>query len=213
MNECVTANSASSYAAPIFLANDYKRQVVIWWSLISGLVHVLWEGTWSVAAPYLQAPAAQHDWRLYWTLYGFADYRFVHADPFVRSLEFVTGTAVAALNLWASYHVWKRRRVSSAMMALLIASVMEVYGAVLYFGSEYLNAWANVDTTSFVNTWVLFFGLNALWFAFPGWCIYEVVVHYTGASGSFRADAKLDRQKRPITEGQTTGLDAVKGAT
>ncbi|HEX6838798.1 MAG TPA: emopamil-binding family protein [Polyangia bacterium] len=114
------------------------------------------------------------------TLYGSADFRYVHADPFVRMLELLTGTVVAALNLYAAYGPWKRRRVPRAMMALFVASVMEVDGTLLYFGSEMLNGWRNVDTTSFVHTWLMFFGLNALWLVFPGWCIYELVRHYVG---------------------------------
>ena len=157
-----------------------RRRLIITWSLVSGLIHLLWEGTWSIAAPYLQSPAASHDWRLLWTLYGAADFRYVHADPFVRILELVTGTVVAALNLYVAYHLWKRRRVERALLALLVVSVMEVYGTILYFGSEMLHHWANVDTASFVHTWVMFFGLNALWFVFPGWCIYELVGYYAG---------------------------------
>jgi hypothetical protein len=172
-----------------FLSSAPRRRIVIWWSLISGLIHFAWEGTWSVAAPHLQSAAAQHDWRLYWTLYGFADYRYVHADPFVRILEGVTGTVVAALNLYASYHIWKRRKIGSAMMALLVVSVMEVYGTVMYFGSELLNGWANVDTGSFVHTWIMFFGLNALWLLFPGWCIYELVRIYLRDGDGVRAIA------------------------
>ena len=164
----------------MFPGSRISRRLIIVWSFISGLIHLVWEGTWSVAAPYLQAHAAQHDWRLYWTLDGGADFRYVHADPFVRMLELLTGTVVAALNLFAAYGLWKRRRVPRAMMALFIASVMEVDGTLLYFGSELLNGWRNVDTTSFVHTWLMFFGLNALWLVFPGWCIYELVRHYAG---------------------------------
>jgi len=164
----------------MFPASRRSRRLIIVWSFVSGLIHLGWEGTWSVAAPYLQAHAARHDWRLYWTLYGSADFRYLHADPFVRILELLTGTVVAALNLYAAYGLWKRRRVPRAMMALFVASVMEVDGTLLYFGSEMLNGWRNVDTTSFVHTWLMFFGLNALWLLFPGWCIYELVRHYAG---------------------------------
>ncbi|MDB4968643.1 MAG: emopamil binding protein [Myxococcales bacterium] len=151
------------------------------WSLVSGLIHVLWEGAWVVAAPYLQTPAALHDWRLYWTLYGFADHRYLHADPFLRVLELVTATVVAALNFWAAYQLSRRRNAASAMAALLVASVMEVYGTVLYFGSELFNHWADVDTTSFVHMWIMFVGLNALWVVIPGWCIYEILVYQLGS--------------------------------
>lgn len=155
-----------------------RRRLFVVWSLVSGLIHVLWEGTWSLVAPHLQSGAARHGWRLYWTLYGAADYRYVHADPFVRTLELVTGTVVAALNLYVAYCLWRRRQEERALIALLVVSVMEVYGTVMYFGSEYLNRWANVDTASFVHTWIMFFGLNAVWFVFPGWCIFELVRFY-----------------------------------
>ena len=164
----------------MFPQSERQRRIVILWSLISGFIHIFWEGAWSIAAPYLQTPAARHDWRLYWTLYGVADYRYLHADPFVRILELVTGSLVAGLNVWAAYQIWRRRKRAAAMMALLVASVMEVYGTIMYFGSEMLNHWANVDTASFLHTWVMFFGLNALWFVFPGWCIYEIVGYQLG---------------------------------
>lgn len=126
-------------------------------------------------APYLQMPAARNGWREFWSLYGLADYRYLHADPFVRALELVTGTLVAALNLWTAYVVWRRRRQAVAIVVLLTASIMEVYGTILYFGSEWLNHWANVDTSSFLHAWVMFFGLNVLWLLIPGWCIYEIL--------------------------------------
>ena len=165
----------------MLISTKAGRRVVIAWSVVSGLVHLLWEGTWSLAAPYLQSAAARHDWRQVWTLYGTADFRYVHADPFIRILELVTGTIVAGLNLYAAHGIATGRRVPRALVALFIASVMEVDGTLLYFGSEMLNHWRNVDTASFVHTWVMFFGLNALWLAFPGWCIYELVRYY--ASG------------------------------
>ena len=175
----------------MFPGSARDRRVIIAWSLVSGLVHLVWEGTWSVAAPYLQSHAAQHDWRLFWTLYGRADFRYVHADPFVRILELVTGTLVAALNLHAAHGVWKRRQVPRALVSLFIASVMEVYGTLLYFGSELLDRWHSVDTASVVHTWVMFFGLNALWLAFPGWCIWELVRHYSSGWRGERAPAPV----------------------
>ncbi|MGZ6496999.1 MAG: EXPERA domain-containing protein [Actinomycetota bacterium] len=161
-----------------FLDSPRRRAIVISWSLFSGIIHVVWELSWSLAAPLLRGPEARHGAKLFWTLYGLADYRYLHADPFVRALEFVTGTVVGTLNIWVAAMVWRRRRPAAATMALLIASVMEVYGTILYFGSELFGRFANVDTTSFVHTWVMFFGLNALWLLFPGWCIYEIVSRY-----------------------------------
>ncbi|MCU1278941.1 MAG: Ebp [bacterium] len=183
----------------MFPSSNRQRKVVLVWSLVSAFIHVFWEGAWSIAAPYLQSTAAQHDWRLYWTLYGVADYRYVHADPFIRILELVTGTIVAALNVWAAYHVWRRRNPAAVMSALLIVSVMEVYGTILYFGSELLNHFANVDTGSFVHTWIMFFGLNALWLIFPGWCIYEIVGSKSPARQRGSAPAGAFETAEPTT--------------
>jgi hypothetical protein len=55
---------------------------------------------------------------------------------------------------------------------LLVVSIMDVYGALIYFGAEALVHFADIDTTSVVRTWVLFVGLNSLWLIFPGWCLY-----------------------------------------
>ena len=142
-------------------------------------------------APLLTSGATQHGWWLYWTLYGRADARYVHADPFIRILELVTGTVVAAMNLWVAHQLWRRRRPRTAMIVVLIASVMEVYGTIMYFGSEMLNHWANLDTHSVLHTWVMFFGLNVLWLVFPGWCIYEIVATYLAAPDRRREHAAL----------------------
>jgi len=164
----------------MFPTSSRQRWVVIVWSLVSGIIHIGWEGSWSLLAPWLAEPWARHGWAQYWTLYGLADARYVHADPFVRILELVTGTIVAALNLGCAWSVLRQRNGRGTAIALLIASVMEVYGTILYFGSEMLNGWRNVDTGSFVHTWLMFFGLNTLWLIFPGWCIYEITSHAIG---------------------------------
>jgi hypothetical protein len=158
-----------------FPSSERQRLVLMIWSLVSGVVHVVWEGTWSLVAPLLMSHSSQHGWWLYWSLYGRADARYLHADPFIRILELVTGTVVAAMNLWSAHQLWRRRRPRSTMTVVLVASVMEVYGTIMYFGSEMLNHWANVDTHSVLHAWGMFFGLNALWLLFPGWCIYEIV--------------------------------------
>lgn len=156
------------------LLTGWRRRVIIVWSLASGLTHATWELGWCFAAPYLASPAARAGWARLWAIYGRADARYLHGDPFVLALELCTGLVASSLNLWVSWHVWRRRRVAGALVALLVVSVMEAYGTVLYFGSELFNHFANVDTTSAVHTWLMFVGLNALWLTFPGWCIYEL---------------------------------------
>jgi hypothetical protein len=69
-----------------------------------------------------------------------------------------------------------------ARLALFAVSIMEVYGALIYFGAEALGGFADLDTTSFARTWVLFVGLNSLWLIFPGWCIFGLLAPPVRAS-------------------------------
>jgi cholestenol delta-isomerase len=148
------------------------RRTVIVWSLVSGIVHLTWELSWCLVSADLGSPAALQGWRRVWSLYGVADRRYLHADPFILILEVVTATLGGFLNFYV-VHQARKRRLRHATVALLIVSVMEVYGTVLYLGSELFARFANVNTTSFVDTWLKFFGLNMLWVIWPGIFVFE----------------------------------------
>jgi hypothetical protein len=154
--------------------NAKLRRAVIVWSLVSGLVHFTWELSWCMVSTHLSRPEAMHDWRRIWSLYGIADRRYLHADSFISILEWATATVGGALNFYVVHQAFKRR-LQRATVALLIVSVMEVYGTIMYLGSELFTRFANVNTASFVDTWLKFFGLNLLWIVFPGIFIYESV--------------------------------------
>jgi cholestenol delta-isomerase len=151
------------------------------WCLISGAIHIIWEGSWSIVAPRLTQD--QGGWWRFWTLYGRADARYLHADPFIRVLELFTGTVVGVLQLWCGLQFWRRRNLGAATITLLIVSIMELYGTVMYVGSEMLNHWANLDTTSFVHTWIMFVGLNLPWAIFPTWCVYQILTQQRQGPG------------------------------
>ncbi|MCU1280653.1 MAG: hypothetical protein JWM53_4199 [bacterium] len=157
------------------------RRIVIIWSLVSGVVHFTWELGWCLMSRHLASPEALHGWRRIWSLYGVADRRYLNADSFIMILEVVTSTLGGFLNFYVVYQA-SRRRLQRATIALLIVSLMEVYGTVLYLGSEIFTRFANVNTASFVDTWLKFFGVNMLWVVFPGFFIYESV-RYLVAGG------------------------------
>lgn len=151
------------------------QRFLIFWLVLSGLTHATWELSWCFVSGWLHGPQASSGWRRIWSLYGVADRRYLHSDPFILILELVTGTICATLNLYVACQL-ARGRTRRALPALLIVSVMEVYGTVMYFGSELFSGFANVNTARFVDTWIKFFGLNVLWLIVPGFCIYEVVL-------------------------------------
>jgi cholestenol delta-isomerase len=166
----------------MFLAKSqvWQRRTVIAWSIFAGLA-VLWDFSWCFVFRRMQSAGIDHDWRIVWAVYGKADDRYLHGDRYLLTLEFITGLC-SLLNFYV-VHQLRRGTRERALVALFAVSIMEIYGALIYFGSEALNHFANVDTASFVHTWLMFVGMNALWLIFPGWCIYEVVAELArGAS-------------------------------
>jgi hypothetical protein len=158
-----------------FLSKEqtWQRRIVIAWSLFAG-VAVLWDFSWCFVFTQLQASGAGHDWRVIWTTYGDVDDRFLRGDRYLLVIELVTGFG-SLLNFYVA-HQLLRGTVERARVALFAVSIMELYGVLIYFGSEALNHFADIDTASFVRTWILFVGLNSLWVIFPAWCLYEMVV-------------------------------------
>ena len=166
------------------------RRAVIIWSLVSGIVHFSWELGWCLVSRHLATPDALHGWRKIWSLYGVADRRYLHADSFILILEWITATVGGFLNFYVVVQA-RRRKLMHATVALLIVSVMEVYGTLMYLGSELFTNFANVNTASFVDTWVKFFATNLLWVIFPGIFVYESVRYLVaGGTSPFLVAAK-----------------------
>jgi len=159
------------------------RRAVIIWSLVSGLVHLSWELGWCLVSRHLATPDALHGWRRIWSLYGVADRRYLNADSFIEILEWVTATVGGFLNFYVVVQA-SRRKLRHALVALLLVSLMEVYGTVMYLGSEIFTGFANVNTVSFVDTWLKFFAVNMLWVVFPGYFVYESVKYLVAGGRS-----------------------------
>jgi hypothetical protein len=169
--------------------NTWKRKLVLGWTLFSAIA-TGWDLSWCFVHRLLQDDSHLGRWRQLWTLYGDADRRFLRSDPFVVVLEIVTGALVPAISLWIAHAIWKREH-RRATVALLFLSTAELYGTVLYFGTELANGMADINTASFTDTVLLFFGLNGLWLIFPAWCIYLSVRELLGESGRAPARQRL----------------------
>ncbi|MCA1663512.1 MAG: emopamil-binding family protein [Myxococcales bacterium] len=148
---------------------SWQRRVVLAWSLFAGIA-VMWDLSWCFMFRHLQSPAAAHDWRIIWTTYGLVDHRFLRGDGYLLIVEMLTGFG-SLLHFYVA-HELLRGSAERARVALVVVSIMDLYGALIYFGAEALVHFVDIDTTSVVRTWVLFVGLNSLWLIFPSWCIY-----------------------------------------
>lgn len=118
----------SLYSGTGWLSVGACRTVVIFWALFSGLA-VLWDFSWCFVSSALRRPDLVGWWRI-WAVYGQIDRRYLQADPWLLSLEFMTGLFCPALNYYFVHQLLHRRE-QKARVALLVVSVMEAYGTVL----------------------------------------------------------------------------------
>ena len=167
--------------SPCFSSNEGNRTIAekltaicSIWLLVSGIAHVTWELSWCFVHPYLHNVTAEDTWAWIWWAYGIADRRYLVSEPSTVILEWVTATVGGPLTLYAAY-LQRKNTMQKASIFILIASLMDLYGAFLYFGTEILDGFYYIDTEQFVNFWIKFLGLNSLWVFFSILCIYIAI--------------------------------------
>jgi hypothetical protein len=135
--------------------------------IVSCITHLSWELVWLVGHV---AIAASRDsaWASPWWAYiDGGDMRYAVATPtlvMMEVLSVINGT-VCAFGLWLWYRsAGTDRRAAFLFMAM---AVVHLYSASLYFGSEILAGLPNVDTSSFLDSWIKFGLANAPWLVFP----------------------------------------------
>ena len=77
----------------------------------------------------------------------------------------VTNGAMGAMGLV----LWHRSKGSDlrAVLLFMAMAVVHLYSASLYYGGEIIAGLPNVDTSSFLDTWIKFGLANAPWLVFP----------------------------------------------
>ena len=71
-------------------------------------------------------------------------------------------------------YLWHRSRHKDPRGVLLCmaTAVVHLYSTSLYYGAEILDGLPNVDTSSFLDTWIKFGLANAPWIVFPWFVLY-----------------------------------------
>jgi hypothetical protein len=135
--------------------------------IVSYATHLSWELVWLL---FHDAIAAGRDaaWAYPWWAYiDGGDLRYAEAPAALVAMEVlsVTNGLVGALGLW----LWLRsgRRDRRGVLLCMATAVVHLYSTCLYFGSEILAGLPNVDTTSFLDSWIKFGLANAPWLVFP----------------------------------------------
>jgi len=138
--------------------------------IVSVATHLSWELMWLLFHDAIHA-ARDSAWAYPWWAYiDGGDLRYAQAAPTLLAMETLSVTnglvGATGLGLWWRSGGGDRR----AVLLLMATAVVHLYSASLYFGSEILDGLPNVDTTSFLDTWIKFGLANAPWIVFP-WCV------------------------------------------
>lgn len=135
--------------------------------IVSAITHLSWEFVWLVAHDTI---AASRDaaWAYPWWAYiDGGDMRYANATPTLLMMEIlsVSNGLVCALGLRLWYRSGGRDR--RAVLLFMAMAVVHLYSTSLYYGGEILSGLPNVDTSSFLDSWIKFGLANISWLAFP----------------------------------------------
>jgi cholestenol delta-isomerase len=112
-------------------------------------------------------------WRAVWKEYAKADSRYLIIDPTIFSIEAITSVLVGPLCLLAVYAIMRRK--PYRWIVITIVSLMQIYGDMLYFISEYLENFRHIDPSNWDLHFGLYFcGLNTIWLILPGLLLFQV---------------------------------------
>jgi hypothetical protein len=140
--------------------------------VVSYTTHLTWELSWLLFHESIQA---SHDaaWAYPWWAYiDGGDLRYAGSSSTLLTMEALSVlngvVGVVGLSIWHRSRHTDRRGV----LLCMATAVVHLYSTSLYFGGEILDGLPNVDTSSFLDTWIKFGLANAPWIVFPWLVLY-----------------------------------------
>ena len=148
------------------------QSVCLVFMVVSYATHLSWELCWLLLH---DAIHAAHDsaWAYPWWAYiDGGDMRYAEASAELLSMELLSVlnglVGATGLTLWLR----SGRTDPRGVLLCMATAVVHLYSASLYFGSEILAGMPNVDTSSFLDTWIKFGLANSPWLIFPWFVLY-----------------------------------------
>jgi hypothetical protein len=140
--------------------------------VVSYLTHLTWELGWLLLHESIHA-ARDAAWAYPWWAYiDGGDLRYAGSESNLVTMEILSVAngviGVVGLTLWVRSGYRDRRGV----LLCMATAVVHLYSASLYFGAELLDGLPNVDTSSFLDSWIKFGLANAPWIVFPWFVLY-----------------------------------------
>ncbi len=162
-----------------------QGMVMIWFG-VAFLIHVTWEFGWVVFRDSIRV-SPDSIWAYPWWAYiDGGDARYATGSAVVVAIETMT-VANGVLGLSA---LWLRHRSGGrsplATLMLMATAVIHLYGTAIYLGTEALDGYPNVRTTSFIDFVLKFWLLNGIWLVMPWTVLYwgkQTLYEQLGSSG------------------------------
>jgi hypothetical protein len=148
-----------------------QGMVMIWFG-VTFLIHISWEFGWVIFRDTIRA-SPDSIWAYPWWAYiDGGDARYASNSAVVIAIETIT-VANGALGLGA---LWLRHRSRGrsavATLILMATAVIHLYGTTMYLGTEALDGYPNVRTTTFIDFVLKFWLLNGIWLVMPWAVLY-----------------------------------------
>lgn len=146
---------------------DRMQSLALLFVTVSCITHLSWELVWLLGHEAI-ASARDAAWAYPWWAYiDGGDHRYAEPDSTLLMQEVlsVCNGIMAAVGLWR----WRRSQGTDrlAVQLFMAMAVVHLYSTLLYFGTEIIDGLPNVDTSSWLDTWIKFGLANAPWLVFP----------------------------------------------
>lgn len=144
-----------------------ERSMVCWF-LCSGLIHLIIEGNVVLNSKFYEDTSGNILNEI-WKEYSKADSRYATRDDFVISMEAVTAFLEGPGCLLICWAMLKSK--PWRFTAILIVSLGQLYGDVLYFGTCLHGGLARHSRPEWLYFWFYFVVVNGVWIVVPLACI------------------------------------------
>jgi hypothetical protein len=140
--------------------------------VVSYFTHLSWELVWLFFHDTIVA-SRDAAWAYPWWAYiDGGDFRYAEAPAELVMMEVLSVTngllGTIGLTLWFRSGKTDPR----GPLLCMATAVVHLYSTSLYYGGEILAGLVNVDTTSFLDTWIKFGLANLPWLVFPWFVLY-----------------------------------------
>lgn len=165
------------------------------WLVITSIIHMVVEGTYVLHQDCYTNQDQNMILLELWKEYGKADARYMVSDPFIVAVEQATSFGVGPMCLFAAGLILFRSE--WRWNALLLVSVCQAYGTVLYFLTSALENHMYTRKEP-LYYWFLFVFMNALWIVVPGICMLYAFTKIARAVRAAESKPEKDAEKKNI---------------